>query len=195
MLNSMGRLTPLFLVFFTLCFVEAGIMAEYSDARSRGGGRSFRSTPTKKAPVTQNQKSGISRGLMGGLIGGAIGGMLLGSMFGMGGSGMGILPFLLLGVVGYFMYRRFTAARSSGGTSPGFNIPASGGFTAPPAVPLKTGVEEGLDQIRIGDSGFDTDYFIQVASDVFFKVQAGWMRRDITSYTNLLKEYSTTHHA
>ena len=132
---------------------------------------------------------------MGGLIGGAIGGMLLGSMFGMGGSGMGILPFLLLGVVGYFMYRRFTAARSSGGTSPGFNIPASGGFTAPPAVPLKTGVEEGLDQIRIGDSGFDTDYFIQVASDVFFKVQAGWMRRDITSYTNLLKEYSTTHHA
>lgn len=195
MLNSMRRLTPFFLVFFTLCFVEAGIMAEYSDARSRGGGRSFRSTPTKKAPVTQNQKPasgqkqpGMSRGLMGGLLGGAIGGMLLGSMFGMGGSGMGILPFLLLGVVGYFMYRRFTAARSSGGASPGYSAPASGSFTAPPTVPQKTGLEEGLDHIRIGDPGFDTDYFIQVASDVFFKVQAGWMRRDISSYRNLLGE-------
>jgi len=191
----MRRLTPFFLVFFTLCFIEAGIMAEYSDARSRGGGRSFRSTPTKKAPVTQNQKpangqkkSGMSRGLMGGLLGGAIGGMLLGSMFGMGGSGMGILPFLLLGVVGYFMYRRFTAARSSGSTSPGYQPPASGSFTAPPSIPQKTGLEEGLDNLRIGDPGFDTDYFIQVASDVFFKVQAGWMRRDISSYRDLLGE-------
>ena len=32
------------------------------------------------------------------------------------------------------------------------------------------------------------NYFIQVASDVFFKVQAGWMRRDISSYGNLLGE-------
>jgi uncharacterized membrane protein len=108
------RLTPFFLVFFTLCFVEAGIMADYSDARSRGGGRSFRSRPRKKAPVVQKQKpqagqqkSGVSRGLMGGLLGGALGGMLLGSMFGMGGSGMGILPMLLLGGVGYFLYKRF----------------------------------------------------------------------------------------
>ncbi|MBL4901034.1 MAG: Tim44 domain-containing protein [Desulfocapsa sp.] len=195
MLNSMRRLTPFLLVFFTLCFVEAGIMAEYSDARSRGGGRSFRSTPAKKAPIAQNQKpgsqqkqSGMSRGLMGGLLGGAIGGMLLGSMFGMGGSGMGILPFLLLGVVGYFMYRRFSAARSSGGTSPGYQAPAAGGFTAPPVLPEKSALEEGLDHIRIGDPGFDTEYFVQVASDVFFKVQAGWMRRDISSYRDLLGE-------
>ncbi len=193
MLNSIRRLTPFFLFFFTLCFIEAGIMAEYSDARSRGGGRSFRSTPAKKAPVAQNQKPGnqqkqpgMSRGLMGGLLGGAIGGMLLGSMFGMGGSGMGILPFLLLGVVGYFMYRRFTAARSSGGTSPGYQPPTAGGFTPVAAVPQKSELEEGLDHIRIGDPDFDTDYFTQVASDVFFKVQAGWMRRDLTSYKTLL---------
>jgi len=195
MLNSMRRFTPFFLVFFTLCFVEAGIMAEYSDARSRGGGRSFRSTPAQKAPVTQNQKPaseqkqpGMGRGLMGGLLGGAIGGMLLGSMFGMGGTGMGILPFLLLGIVAFFMYRRFTAARSSGGASPGYQAPAFGGFTAPPEAPPKTGLEEGLDLIRIADPGFDKDYFVQVASDVFYKVQAGWMRRDISSYRNLLGE-------
>ena len=58
MLLFMRKLTPFFLVFFTLCFVEAGIMADYSDARSRGGGRSFRSTPRQKAPVTQQKQTG-----------------------------------------------------------------------------------------------------------------------------------------
>jgi predicted lipid-binding transport protein (Tim44 family) len=206
MLTSLRRLTPFFLVFFTLCFVEAGIMAEYSDARSRSGGRSFRSTP-KKAPVTQKQqpatgqqKSGFGRGMMGGLLGGALGGLLLGSMFGMGGSGMGILPMLLLGGVGYFLYRRFTA-RPSSGTPPGYQSPSQGnnafggnsstdssGFGQAPQAPVKSSLEEGVDLIRIGDPDFDPDYFVEVASDVFFKVQAGWMRRDISSYRNLLGE-------
>jgi predicted lipid-binding transport protein (Tim44 family) len=204
----MRKLTPFFLVFFTLCFVEAGIMAEYSDARSRSGGRSFRSAPKKTAPVAQKQqpqagqkKSGFGSGLMGGLIGGALGGMLLGSMFGMGGSGMGILPMLLLGVVGYFLYRRFRA-RPSSGTPPGYQPPlqnnnvfggnsssapsAPSDCTPPPPEPVKSSLEEGVELIRIGDPGFDPDYFVEVASDVFFKVQAGWMRRDISSYRQLL---------
>jgi len=211
MLMFMRRLTPFFLVFFTLCFVEAGIMAEYSDARSRIGGRSFRSTPKQKAPVTQKkqsqdgkQKSGFGRGMMGGLLGGALGGMLLGSMFGMGGSGMGILPFLLLGVVGFFLYKRFVALPRSG-TPPGYQAPPQnnnvfkGNFggnnteapaevATPPPVPEKASLEEGLDIIRIGDPDFDADYFVEIASDVFFKVQAGWMRRDISSYRHLLGE-------
>lgn len=206
MLLFMRKLTPFFLVFFTLCFVEAGIMADYSDARSRGGGRSFRSTPRQKAPVSQQKKtgqdkkkSGFGRGLMGGLLGGALGGMLLGSMFGMGGSGMGILPLLLLGVVGYFLYKRF-AAKPPRGASPGYQPPnqgspfggnngsASGAFTPPPPpqAPVQSSLEEGIDLIRIADPDFDTDYFQEVASDVFFKVQAGWMRRDIASYRQLL---------
>jgi predicted lipid-binding transport protein (Tim44 family) len=40
--------------------------------------------------------------------------------------------------------------------------------------------------IRQTDPGFDANYFVEVASDVFFKVQAGWMRRDIASYRHLL---------
>lgn len=209
MLLFMRRLTPLFLIFFTLCFFEAGILAEYADARSKIGGRSFRSTPTKKAPVTRQkqpqtgqQKSGFGRGLMGGLLGGAIGGMLFGSLFGMGGTGMGILPLLLLGVVGYFFYKRFMAGRPPGGASPGYQSPpqnstfggnnsaAPAGFTPPPlsAEPAQSSMEEGLDLIRIADPDFDVDYFMEVASDVFFQVQAGWMRRDISSYRHLLGE-------
>ena len=207
MLMFMRRLTPFFLVFFTLCFVEAGIMADYADARSRGGGRSFRSTPTKKAPVTQQKspqtgqkKSGMSRGLMGGLLGGALGGMLLGSMFGMGGSGMGILPILLLGVAGYFLYKRFK--RPPGAAPAGYqpsqrdtisggnSSTAPSGFTSapPPVEPVQSSLDEGLGLLRIADPDFDVDYFMEVASDVFFKVQAGWMRRDISSYCNLLGE-------
>ena len=217
MLTFMRKLTPFFLVFFTLCFVEAGIMADYSDARSRGGGRSFRSTPRQKAPAVQKQqpqtgqqKSGFGRGLAGGLLGGALGGMLLGSMFGMGGSGMGILPMLLLGVVGYFFYRRFMA-RPKGGASPGYQPPpqqgnvfggnnggAGGGFTPPPppaSAPAGSSLEEGVSLIQIGDPGFNSAYFIEVASDVFFKVQAGWMRRDISSYKHLLGEQLASEYA
>lgn len=218
MLHFMRRLTPFFLVFFTLCFVEAGIMADYSDARSRGGGRSFRRTapkkqtaPAQKQQTGQNQKkSGVSRGLMGGLLGGALGGLLLGSMFGMGGSGMGILPLLLLGVVGYFLYKRFAAsAKPPGGASPGYQPPrndssfggnnggAAGGFSPPPPPqqPAGSGLDEGLDLIRIADPDFDTDHFVEVASDVFFKVQAGWMRRDLSSYGHLLGEQLAAEYA
>lgn len=209
MLVFMRKLTPFLLVFFTLSFIEAGIMAEYSDARSRGGGRSFkRSTPVKKAPVTQNkktgqnqQKSGFGRGLMGGLLGGAIGGMLFGSMFGMGGSGMGILPLLLLGVVGYFFYKRMSA-KPPRGASPGYQPPrndspfggngstGSEGFAPPPPPqePLQSSLDEGISIIQIADPDFDPAYFVEIASDVFFKVQAGWMRRDISSYKHLLGE-------
>ncbi len=200
MLIFMRRLTPFFLVFFTLCFVEAGIMASYSDARSRGGGRSFRSVPRQKVPATTRQpqtgqqKSGFGRGLAGGLLGGAIGGMLFGSLFGMGGSGMGLLPILLLGVVGYFFFKRF-AARPPAGTPPSYGSTSRGssGSAAPagvapppPPEPAKTSLAEGIDIIRIADPDFDPDYFLEVASDVFFKVQAGWMRRDISFYRHLL---------
>lgn len=206
MYKQLRRLTPFLLIFFTITFVEAGITAQYADARSRGGGRSFKRTaPRKTAPQNtpnqmNNKKSGFGRGLAGGLLGGALGGMLFGSMFGMGGSGMGILPILLLGVVGYFMYRRFMA-RPKGNSSPGYQPPPSkssffdmnststdgqAGSPIPPVPPAIDSMESGLDEIRAHDKGFDPDHFKEVASDVFFKVQAGWMRRELDSYRQLL---------
>jgi len=206
MYTQLRRLTPFLLIFFTIAFMEAGITAQYADARSRGGGRSFKRTaPRKAAPQKapnqmNNNKSGFGRGLAGGLLGGALGGMLFGSMFGMGGSGMGILPLLLLGVVGYFMYRRFMA-KPKGSASPGYQPPPSQGSffdmnsksgtgqsesSIPPVPPAADTVESGLEEVRAHDRGFDPDHFKEVASDVFFKVQAGWMRRDLDSYRHLL---------
>ena len=193
------RLTPFLFLLLAFTLIEAGITTDYADARSRSGGRSFRrSAPARQSPrhVNKNQtgKSSFGRGLAGGLLGGALGGMLFGSMFGMGGSGMGILPLLILGVVGYMFYRKFKQ-RPSGSSSSGFRPPPLGGTSFPgsgqatessvPPIQEQT-LDDGLHQIRQTDSGFDPSHFKDVASDVFFKVQAGWMRRDLSSYRQLL---------
>ncbi len=206
MLSFFQRFTPFFLLLFTLCLIEGGLTTEYSEARSMRGGRSFRMAPRptakKAAPratqqKAQRQQPGFGRSLAGGLLGGALGAMLFGSLFGMGGTGMGLLPLLLLAGVGYFLFRRFTGPSRAGGFA-GSRPPPPGGmgqasvdqsssFPIPPVAPASP-LEEGLDQIRETDPQFDEVYFTEVASDVFFKIQAGWMRRDIDSLRHLLGE-------
>jgi len=194
MFANLRRLTPFLLVFFFISFIDAGLITQQADARSRGGGRSFRrSAPRRVTPrrsssrvKTPRSRSGFGRGLAGGLLGGALGSLLFGSMFGMGGNGMGILPMLILGGIGYFMYRRFTAPPRNSG-APGYQPPpARESFSVPPVSPTADSVESGLAEIRQHDPGFDPDHFKEVASDVFFQVQAGWMRRDLASYRHLL---------
>lgn len=194
------KMLPLLLVFFAVSLIETGFVPDTADARSRGGGRSF-STAPKKAPVqntqpgaTTNRSGSFSRGMMGGLVGGALGGLLFGSMFGAPGSGMGILPILLLAGVAYFLYRKMSASRS--GSSPSGAFPGSqrgpvggGGFPMPSAPPPPGSVaslDDGLAELQRTDRSFDPKYFTEVASDVFFQVQAGWMRRDLDSYRHLL---------
>jgi len=209
MLALMKRCAPFLLIFFALTFMEAGITADYSEARSMSGGRSFSSRPTSRpAPSQMNQgqpqgqPGGFGRGMMGGLVGGALGGMLLGSLFGASGSGMGILPLLLLGGAGYFLYKRFAnrpaAPSGSGRQAPlGSNLFQGGsgsGFGSsvppvpPPVPPIHetNTVEGGLAGIRLTDPDFDEKPFLEVASDVFFKIQAGWMRRDLSAHGHLL---------
>ncbi|WP_457573351.1 Tim44 domain-containing protein [Desulfolithobacter sp.] len=205
MYTYLRRLTPFFLIFFTLAFMEAGLTAQYADARSRGGGRSFKriaprkTIPPKPSRQINGTKPGFGRGLTGGLLGGALGGLLFGSMFGMGGSGMGILPLLILGVIGYFIYRRFMT-RPTAKSGPGYQPPPTQEFfsdtharanmgqpenSAQPKIPANP-EGTGLAEIRAHDPAFDPDHFKEVASDVFFKIQAGWMRRDLGSYSHLL---------
>jgi len=185
------------LIAFTL--IEGGLLADYADARSKVGGKSFSTSPSPRpAPASGPSSSpagapaggGFGRGLMGGLLGGAIGGMLFGSMFGGGGSGIGILPVLILGGIAYFLYRRFANARQEFQPS---GIFGGGGdnYAQPPPPPPIIGenlLADGLSQIKETDRNFDPAYFKEVASDVFFQVQAGWMRRDLESYRHLLGE-------
>ncbi len=200
---SCGNLTVSLLLLVSCALIGGGLAVDSAEAKSMKGGRSFQMAP-KKAPAQTTRPApakeggGVSRGMMGGLLGGAIGGLLLGSMFGMGGTGMGILPIILLGVAAYFLYRRFAASRQAGyqsATYSGQTGAVGAGFTGgdsggagPPATPEIGGslVADGLEQIRQSDRHFDANHFLEVASDVFFQIQAGWMRRDLDSYRHLL---------
>ncbi|MGI6655951.1 MAG: Tim44 domain-containing protein [Desulfobulbus sp.] len=205
------RCTPFFFIFFLLACFEASITTDYADARPRAGGRSF-SSPAQRAPKQQvaprqqmnqsrpqqAQPGGFGRGLMGGLIGGALGGLLFGSLFGAGGSGPGILPLILLAVAGYFLYKRFINRPAESGGPRSQGPPSSlfqregGQFGSSsmhsPIPPIRDTdpLSAGLAEIRQTDPGFDEKYFLEVASDVFFKVQAGWIRRDLDASRHLL---------
>lgn len=201
-------LGPVFLLLIAFSLIDAGISTNYADARSKGGGRSFKmnkspkqSTAKTNQSTAAQKKSGMSKGLMGGLIGGALGGLLFGSLLGAGGSGMGILPMLLLAGGAFFLYRKFSSMKQGQGAHASPGQPAAGGMpnnmfgggmssapeTEEPEVQIGGNLlEEGFDEIRKSDRGFDVNYFKEIASDVFFQIQAGWMRRDLDSYKHLL---------
>lgn len=189
------KIRPIFVVLLALFLVNGSMLADTADARSKGGGRSFKSAPRstssqKASPVQQKKSGSFAKGLAGGLIGGAIGGMLFGSLFGAGGQGMGLLPILLFAGVGFFLFRRFARARQGAGREPSggaFSGGQGGAFQMPSAVPgSPEAVEQGLNEIRQTDMNFDASDFLAIASDAFFQVQAGWIRRDLDSYRDLL---------
>ncbi len=89
-------------------------------------------SPGYGAPAYQNRSSGFMSGLMGGLIGAGIGGLLFGHGFmggGMGGFGfLGLLlQIFLIVMIGRFLYRWFTGARSPA-VAGGPNIFSRGGM-------------------------------------------------------------------
>jgi len=113
---------------------------------------------------------------------------------------MGILPLIILGGIAYFLFRRSgnsgqvanQSHRQYSGqqSSPGIFDGTFGTGGQPPPTP-DIGInllEEGFAQIRLTDRDFNPGYFKEVASDVFFQVQAGWMHRDLDAYKHLLGE-------
>jgi predicted lipid-binding transport protein (Tim44 family) len=213
MSDTLKRFPLILFVFFFFSLFDVGLMAEDADARSRSGGRTYSSSPTYKKPPVQSPTrpsstptgGGFMRGMAGGLVGGAIGSMLFGGLAsggtggGIGGSGIGLFQILLFGGIAYFIYRRFfnrkqaPAYSSYQQTEPGeFSSGSMPGGSSdmhyPPASPSFGGASlaEGINMIRRSEPDFDPDYFKEVAQDVFFQVQAGWMRRDISAYRHLL---------
>jgi predicted lipid-binding transport protein (Tim44 family) len=139
-------------------------------------------------------------GLMGG-IGGLLLGGLLGSMLfgGIGGGlfgGIGLLEILIIGGLIYlaisYMRRReraepapATAGGYDKGSSwnPGNQSSAAATVEAPS---LGDDLDRGIRNIRQMDAVFDPAIFADTASDLFFKVQAAWMSRDMGLVRDLL---------
>jgi len=205
--DTLKRFPLLLFIFFFFALFDFGFVTDDAEARSRSGGRSFSSSRSYSQPPVQSPTKpynnptgggGFMRGLAGGLVGGAVGSLLFGSLAGagmgggIGGSGIGLFQILLFGGIAFFIYRRFFNRPKAPAYSSSYQQPEPGIFggnmNSPPPPPFGgTGsLDEGIAMIRRSEPGFDPNYFKEVAQDVFFQVQAGWMRRDIDSYRHLL---------
>ncbi len=146
-------------------------------------------SPVSPQPVPQ-RPGGMFGGALGGLlIGGLIGSLLFGGMGRGFFGGIGLLDILIIGGLIYFalsyMRRRqeaepapATAGGYAGASpwSPGNQSTAAATVEAPA---ISDDLARGIRNIRQMDSAFDPAIFVNTAADLFFKIQAGWMARDM----------------
>ncbi|HTK92039.1 MAG TPA: Tim44 domain-containing protein [Verrucomicrobiae bacterium] len=174
-------------------------------APSSSPGSSSLNRPAPPPPTSYQQPAPAPRpgwgfgGMLGGLLlGGLIGSLFFGGM-GYGGGGIGLLEIVLIGVLAYvaisFLRRRQSApAVPAGYADPGASPvpwhpePAQG--TAVTDTPAATDADlaRGLSHIRQMDPRFDPARFAEPASDIFFRVQAAWMARDMGGVRPVLTE-------
>lgn len=159
--------------------------------------------PAPGVPPASPGRSFFS-GLMGGMVGGLLGGMLFRSL-GFAGDGMGggfglsdiFLIMIVLGII-YFVVKRFRSRQAmqmsmagAGGSpysypGPG---PSPGPILGPP--PVEESYQGGpsvdaLRHIKSMDPSFNEKAFKDLAEDLFFKIQGGWTRRDLSGIRSLL---------
>ena len=190
-----------------------------SSSGSRSGGfgsspsRSFGSPSSPSLPPPSPGSGSFGggnsflKGVGGGLVGGMVGNMLFGRSGygggsgggGVGGSGFGFFELLILGGLGYFLYKRFIKPNmGSRNISPPLNPfstdnSQSTGFQEPPSAPLfPTPSANGFDLVKQSEPDFNPEKFKEIAQDVFFKVQAAWMRRDTSSVQGLIGQQLKT---
>ena len=193
------------------------ILESYVDARA-GGGRSggFRgsrsySAPSRPTQPTQPrrdatpgqqpspmmpQSGGFMRGLGTAVLGGFLGSMLFsglahaGGLGGLGGSGFGMMEILLLGGLGYFLYRKFRSpAVASGAGSMQYQNSQPYTQYSPASAPAQEApaANDAIDyrSLTMMDRSFDPDRFLKSAQDIFFKVQGAWNKQDTAALSAL----------
>ena len=168
-------------------------------------------TAPTPGPFSQPQPAGggffrnMAGGVLGGIAGGLLGGMLFRSLGfaggGLGGSGFGLFEIILLAGIGYFIFRMIKGRRQTDTDrlhpAGGYQGRASDGF--PSSAPAGdsygsahqgggSDLAAGIGHIRQMDAGFDEGRFCDQTMDLFFKVQGGWMNRDLTAVAPLLTD-------
>jgi predicted lipid-binding transport protein (Tim44 family) len=192
-------LTPL------LWTAEAWARAGGGSSSGSRGSRGFSSPASPASPVAPNRTTTppLSSpqpsprpgwgGMLGGLlVGGLIGSLLFGSHGGFGG--IGLVEILIVGGLIWlamsYMRRRQTAAPlgyAAAGDAGGEAWPTTAQYSATAtATAAPADLERSLGHIRQMDPAFDPRQMAETASDIFFKVQAAWMARDMTAVAALL---------
>src|SRR5262245_3777492 len=172
-------------------------------APSSSPGSSSLNRPAPPPPTSYQQPTPMSRPGwgFGGMLGGLLLGGLIGSLFfgGMGHGGIGLLEIVLIGVLAYvaisFLRRRQSApAVPTGYADPGEPPaswrpePASSTAVLDAPAAADADLTRGLSHIRQMDPRFDPARFTEPASDIFFRVQAAWMARDMDGVRPVLTE-------
>jgi predicted lipid-binding transport protein (Tim44 family) len=156
----------------------------------------------RPAPVTPAPQparpgwGGMFGGMLGGLLLGGLLGGLLGHGFGGGFGGFGIFEILIVGGLVFFaisyMRRRQQPAPAapSGYAAPddtrNWQQPSAQYAGTAATVPPTAELERGIANIRQMDPDFDPKRVGDTASDIFFRVQAAWMARDMSSAASVL---------
>jgi predicted lipid-binding transport protein (Tim44 family) len=159
--------------------------------------------PSTSPSPQQQPAGGFMRNMAGGVLGGIAGGMLGGMLFrslgmaggGMGGGGgIGMFEILLLAGIGYLIYRFIKNKRAAASSTPY----VQGGYQGDNVIPISNGysgnqlatqdVDAGLGHIRQMDASFDEQRFNDQVMDIFFKIQGGWMNRDLSPVSGLLTD-------
>ncbi len=189
--------------------------AEARAGRGRSMGRSSgfggnRSTPAQRPPQQSRPQDnvapgaapaapaggGFMRGLAGGLAGGLLGGMLfssLGHAAGLGGGagGIGFLEIILFAAVAYFGFRwwKNRQLRPASATAMGYsnmNRQYSSSVAQDQIAPVGFGSPSLHQNDRIESLGTPT-LSPDEASDIFFKIQGAWTRRDLSTVSDRME--------
>jgi predicted lipid-binding transport protein (Tim44 family) len=129
--------------------------------------------------------------MLGGLLFGGAGG------WGGGGGGIGLIEILLLAGAGYLIYRFVASRRQTPSYSPGSHggqefQPSPVSHRQPAQGVADTGgagpddVARGILYIRRMDPSFEEKGFPDLAMDLFFRIQGGWMNRDLSTVSDLM---------
>lgn len=210
---ALGALTALML---TTCLWTVDAWARAGGGGSSGGGRGSRSysgpaqpspspvSPSHPAAPSSLQQPAPQRPGWGGMLGGLLVGGLIGSLLftGMGRGlfgGIGLIEIVILGGFVYLAFRLMRSRQPEPAAPSGYAAPGGydaggwqpGGSAASTAVVDAPGgpndLDRGIGHIRQLDPGFAPERFAaDVASDIFFKVQAAWMARDMSVAAGVL---------
>lgn len=143
------------------------------------------------------------RSMAGGLMGGMLGSMLFSSFAGAsggmaGGGGIGLFEIALLAGIAYLIYRFMKKRREQNQLAPALHSSAPFGARQPEAIrmqPVEAAylpADSGLQHIQQMDRSFDETAFQDMVMDYFFRIQAAWMNRDLSTVSGLLTEEMRT---
>jgi len=143
------------------------------------------------------------RSMAGGLMGGMLGSMLFSSFAGASGGmpgsgGIGLFEIALLAGIAYLIYRFMKKKREQSQLAPALNSSAPFGARQPEAIrmqPVETAylpADSGLQHIQQMDRSFDETAFQDTVMNHFFRIQAAWMHRDLSSVSGLLTDEMRT---